>query len=245
MIITSPPRCRNRTSRQRSHALALAESPRNSGLRADRPQPRGFVSHTRLWEPGRTLWISFLGAPDRSLKMAIFELACQWIELSEANLEFDLSEDDDANAPIRILTGKAALLNESDIGTDALAHRDETISLTVQPGDARFQSTVLHEFGHALGFEHEHLHPEANIPWNTEALFAAYRAVPNWSDDDVREQYLNVHADVDLLKTGYDPLSIMHYEVAQWQTHDDFETGHNTELSAKDIELMRLAYPHD
>lgn len=47
-----------------------------------------------------------MGSPDRSLKMAIFELASQWTDLSEANLELDLAEDNDAKAQIRVLTGK-------------------------------------------------------------------------------------------------------------------------------------------
>ena len=31
-------------------------------------------------------------------------------------------------------------------------------------------STVMHEFGHALGLKHEHQSPNANIQWNMKEL---------------------------------------------------------------------------
>lgn len=240
-----PPRCRHRTDQQLSHDLAVTENPRNRGQSNGGRNKRGLIQTGRLWTPGRTLWVSFLGAPDRKLKMLIFELACQWVELSDANLTLDLSEDDDKHAQIRILTGKHAEHNESDIGTDALAYEDDTMALNVIPGDETFESTVLHEFGHALGFEHEHLHPDASIPWNEPLLIEAHKRAAGWSEQDVREQYLNKRPDSGLIKTQYDPLSIMHYPIAAWMTLDNSEIGQNTELSAKDIDLMRLAYPHD
>lgn len=244
MNVLAPPRCRYRTDLQLSHDLAVEENPLNRGQSGGR-RKRGLIQTGRLWKPGRTLWVSFLDSPDRKLKMAIFDVAMQWLDLSEANLTLELSEDDDKQAQIRVLTGVSAMHDESDIGTDALAYEDDTMSLTVVPGDDRFESTVLHEFGHALGFEHEHQHPDADIPWNESLLIQAYASLPGWSEHDVQEQYLNKRPDSGVIKTAYDPQSIMHYPVAQWQTEGDFEISQNTELSARDIELMRLAYPHD
>lgn len=244
MIIDSRPCCRNRIPEQLSYDLAIAENPRNRGVSSGGRHKRGLVKHTHLWGPGRTLWISFMGSPDRSLKMAIFELASQWTDLSEANLELDLAEDNDAKAQIRVLTGKDVLHNQSDLGTDALAYTDETMCLNVAPGEEWFECTVLHEFGHALGLQHEHTHPDANIPWNEQALIATLQGA-GWTAQDVHQQYLDVQADTAMIKTAYDPLSIMHYAVAQWQTIGDFEIARNHQLSEKDLELMRLAYPHD
>ena len=32
------------------------------------------------------------------------------------------------------------------------------------------RATVLHQFGHALGLEHEHQHPTAPLEWNQEKV---------------------------------------------------------------------------
>jgi hypothetical protein len=240
------PRCRYRVDPIRSRELAIAENPLNdaSGGSGNR-RKRSLGAVSKLWQPGRTLWVSFLGAPDRRLKMSIFELASQWLDLSGANLNMDLADDDDNKATIRILAGAHLPHSESEIGTDALAYNDETMCINVPLGHDLFEQTVLHEFGHALGAEHEHRHPDADIPWNEQVVLQSYMAVPGWTETDVRQQVLNKCDDVGLRKTAYDRTSIMHYPVPQGFTHGDWEVGLNRELSEKDLEFMRLAYPHD
>lgn len=235
-------RCQRHIDPQLSYELAIGENPRNATTSTGGRRKRGVAGTSRLWQPGRTLWISFIGAPDRKLKMAIFELACQWTDLSEINLEFDLAEDNDQKAPIRVLALGNSMENESYIGTDSLAHTEHSMLLTVRPEQERFQSTVLHEFGHALGMEHEHQHPEANIPWNEPAV-RAFHEVLGWSDQEIELNFFNKRSG-DLIKTAYDPTSIMHYDVPQAWTLGE-EIGINHELSEKDLEFMRLAYPHE
>lgn len=244
MISPMLPRCRHRVDPQSSYELAVAENPLNAPGSSGNRRKRSLGIASRLWKPGRTLWISFLGAPDRRLKMSIFELASQWLDLSGANLEIDLAEDDDKKATIRILTGENLPHSESDIGTDALKYDDETMCINVPLGHDLFEYTVLHEFGHALGAEHEHRHPDAEIPWNEQVVLQSYMAA-GWTETDVRQQVLNKCDDVGLRKTAYDRTSIMHYSVPQAFTHGDWEVGVNRELSEKDLEFMRLAYPHD
>ncbi|MNJ32997.1 Astacin (Peptidase family M12A) [compost metagenome] len=245
MISPMIPRCRYRVDPIRSRELAIAENPLNdaSGGSGNR-RKRSLGAVSKLWQPGRTLWVSFLGAPDRRLKMSIFELASQWLDLSGANLEIDLAEDDDKTATIRILTGSTLPYSESDIGTDALAYEDHTMSLNVSLGHELFEHTILHEFGHALGAEHEHRHPDADIPWNEQVVMQSYMAA-GWTETDIRQQILSTYDDVGLRKTAYDRNSIMHYAVPQAFTHGDWEVDLPQELSEKDLEFMRLAYPHD
>jgi len=244
MISPMIPRCRYRVAPLRSYELAVAENPLNAPGGSGNRRKRSLGVASKFWKPGRTLRVSFLGAPDRRLKMSIFELASQWLDLSGANLEIDLAEDDDKKATIRILTGPHLPHSLSDIGTDALAYGEDTMCINVPLGHDFFENTVLHEFGHALGAEHEHRHPDADIPWNEQVVLQSHMAA-GWTEADVRQQILSKIDDVGLRKTAYDRTSIMHYAVPQAFTHGDWEVALPQQLSEKDLEFMRLAYPHD
>lgn len=51
---------------------------------------------------------------------------------------------------------------------------------------------VLHEFGHALGLQHEQSSPASSIVWNEEAVIADLSKPPNsWSPEYIRRQVLN------------------------------------------------------
>ena len=48
-------------------------------------------------------------------------------------------------------------------------------------------STILHEFGHALGLSHEHFHPKCQADLDIEAAVTSMRDEPNnWSEDQAR-----------------------------------------------------------
>ncbi|QXI37411.1 M12 family metallopeptidase [Pseudomonas xantholysinigenes] len=223
--------------------LARLENPGNSPTRSGGRQKRALAITRKLWRPGRTLKVSFLGSPDAALKSAIFRTASQWLTRSGANLALALSTDNDPRAQIRVRTGRSLPRNESCAGTDALAMPAETMNLNVEPGDAAFEHVVLHEFGHALGAEHEHQHPEASIPWNVEAVVHAAATQSGWTRQQVIDEMIARQADVGLLRTQYDPGSVMHYPVPQAFTHGDWEIGLNSHLSEKDLAFMRRAYP--
>lgn len=235
------PRCLRNVDRQRSYELAVAENPRNAR------RTRTFGAFDKFWMPGKTLWISFsFFEVDRRHKWAIYELAQQWLDMSGANLDIDLTEDDSTAADIRIELCPRLLHNHSNVGTDALADKSTpSMVLNLLPGHKDFERTVLHEFGHAFGALHEHQHPDAGIPWNVPATLEHFQKFPGWSEQDIMEQMLNKNTDSGHIMTPYDRLSIMHYPVSQAMTLGDWEVGINTELSEGDLAFMRLAYPDD
>jgi serralysin len=103
---------------------------------------------------------------------------------------------------------------------------------------------TLHEWGHALGFWHEHDSYLQNIKWNKEAVYSAYASSHGWSKDEVDMNVFKVTEIPGLIQLEYDPESIMHYGVNQdWL--DPSETrkiGGNGRLSDGDKKYARTWY---
>ncbi len=257
---------------QAAYNTAIQENPANAAitpsyltdqqLSSDR-QPRIVTSFTKYWARGRTLKIRFVGNTPPFLQQVIFDTACHW--LPHVNLRFALETSGDAEIRIAIDQG----LHWSAIGTDALLaykHQDvptmgfdltrliDTRKLIGLQGTslatfdirsllaADFARVVLHEFGHALGAEHEHQHPNANIPWDEEAVIKTYTA-KGMSEAFIRHNILDRYEAADFSYSEYDPQSVMHYNVPQEHTLGDFSIDNSGRtLSAKNIEFMSSIY---
>ena len=79
-----------------------------------------------------------------------------------------------------------------------------------------YKRTIRHEFGHALGLQHEHQHPDAPQQYNKEDLVEYLKEVhPNWSDKDIagniKNQWKRISKSAKQLKSKYDRNSVMHY----------------------------------
>ncbi len=104
------------------------------------------------------------------------------------------------------------------------------------------KSTVLHEFGHALGMLHEQSYPGA-IKWNTDTVYKYYEKTQGWGKEQVDFNVLEASNQFFTNGTQYDPKSIMHYSVEAWQTVDGYSLPANYELSAGDKSLIAALYP--
>lgn len=204
------------------------------------PGPAMAVVITKLWKPGRTLRISFLGKIDPVVVNKIKFYAAKWLD--HANLKFRWVSK---NGHIRISCKPGG--SWSYIGTDALtiALGKPTMNygwLTPTTSDEEFSRVVVHEFGHALGAIHEHQHPEGGIPWDKPAVYAYY-ARQGWDQAQVDNNLFAKYAADQLNMTQYDRQSIMHYAVPNELTIGDYEVGWNTQLSANDKVLAKRIYP--
>ncbi len=221
------------------------------------------TSFTKYWARGRTLKVRFLGNTPSFLQQLFFDTACRW--LPHVNLKFVLETSADAEIRIAIDQG----FHWSAVGTDALlAYQHQHLPTmgfdltqlvdsqkllglqgrSLAAFDIRsllsedFDRVVLHEFGHALGAEHEHQHPHANIPWNEEKLLKDYRE-KGMSEDFVRKNMIDTYEAADFSYSEYDPHSVMHYNIPNDQTFGDFEINNSGRtLSEKDIAFMSNVY---
>ncbi|WDY56913.1 M12 family metallopeptidase [Pseudomonas sp. PSKL.D1] len=232
--------CPIRISPQDSRRAALEENPQNAQTDRSNRKKRSLGYTNKFWSPGRLLRISFINQASKPLKTAIVEAASKWLEF--ANLKFRLVGDRYSYAEIKIYVTDDAKTNYSMFGTDALRAADASMVLGVKPDMENFERVVIHEFGHALGMEHEHQHPDADIPWDIPKVYEHYAAL-GADKETVDESVLNKVSGSNITKLPYDRTSIMHYPVDQALTLGDWEVTTNSEISEKDKAFMRLAYP--
>jgi hypothetical protein len=208
---------------------------------------RRSIGYTAMfWPNGSTLCIAYVDddlAP--SHWQHIVDAINQWQPY--VNLEFEFIDGregrpDYGKGDIRITTDSTQ--NYSLIGTSAKANDPwtPTMVLGIKPSDPKFTSTVVHEFGHAPGAEHEHQHPDADIPWDLPKVYAYY-ASKGHSAETVDESVLAKLPAAAALTLPYDRDSIMHYPVENELTLGDWEVGTNLTLSEKDKAFMGKAYP--
>jgi hypothetical protein len=108
---------------------------------------------------------------------------------------------------------------------------------------------ILHEFGHAIGFEHEHQSPVAGCDeeFNWDYLYTAM----GWSAEEVDRNMkrLNVSSSLSgLLTTEFDPKSIMLYSLDAAAFKDPgtakcFISQPNNNISGLDRSAAQTVYP--
>jgi len=226
---------------------ALRENLNPGAARAFTPEmpPRLVVLHKR-WKAGRTLGVYFFNG-SKKLRSRVMEIAKIWE--AHANIKFE-EVTDNRSAQIRI--GFYAYEGHwSYLGTDSTAISSSNITMNLDglsinetTSENEMIRVVLHEFGHALGFGHEHKHPNGGIPWDIPKVYEFYQLNQGWSKSEVDYQILDRYTHEQLaFSTSYDKKSCMQYAVSNDLTIGNWEVGWNRNLSSGDKAGCAKAYP--
>lgn len=201
-----------------------------------------FSDNNKLWKPGTVIKVSFLDG-EKSIQDKVIQYAKEWENY--ANIQFDFG-DYKENAQIRItFDGEGS---HSQVGTDCLLVNKNEHTMRFgwfdqETTDDDYSGTVLHEFGHALGFKHEHQSPVAKIPWNPEKVYEYYRETQGWDRDKVYEAVLKVYDQSMTNFSEFDPQSIMVYSIPKALTDGKLHIEPNTHLSDTDKVYANKWYP--
>jgi Astacin (Peptidase family M12A) len=224
--------------------LAMAENPVNRGEIEDPTTgTKAFVVTSKLWKPGRTLRVAFMGGTPE-VQGKVKQYANEWTE--HIGISFDFSNHPDAE--IRIAFVKDG--SWSYIGTDCLTIAKDQATMNYgwfdKPvSESEYSRVIIHEFGHALGMPHEHNHPKVDIPWNKEAVYRYYMGSPNnWTKAQVDNNLFAKYDKPLTIHSVFDPKSIMLYPIPkEFVTDEQFVVGMNTALSENDKRFMGSVYP--
>ncbi|WP_223458370.1 MULTISPECIES: M12 family metallopeptidase [unclassified Pseudomonas] len=224
---------------QDSRAAAVKENARNvASTLPGRHQKRSVGYHSTFWENGKNITISFMPGLRDEMKYDAERIIREWEPY--VGLAFEVVE---SGGEIRIdMKGEDSW---STLGTDALLQPPDepTLLIGIDAPYMVFRRTVLHEFGHALGLHHAHLHPQANIPWNREKVYEYYTNVIGWSREVIDHNIFDLETGADTFLGNYDKYSIMHYSVENSLTDGDWHVGRYTELSEQDKININNIYP--
>jgi hypothetical protein len=211
------------------------------------------VVQRELTWPDSQVTICFLDG-SREAREHVAEVAQRWMQSTGLVLEFGPAGNRNscnATRPANIRVSFAGSGYWSFVGIEAkkIDVRKQTLNLggmNKATFTADDDGVILHEFGHAIGFEHEHQSPisvcETEFDWDY-----LYRAM-GWSPQKVDENMRQLQPMSKLLTTAFDPASIMLYNLEKEafkepSTAKCYIARHNNALSELDREAAATVYP--
>jgi len=202
-------------------------------LQETTPRLEGAILKKATWNK-TTLHVCFLGG-SKLQQEATKRAASEWE--SCCSIKF-LWISDASTSDIRIAFSDAGCW--SVIGIMALTIPKDKPTMNLCRTDFHI---VLHEFGHAIGFVHEHSVAHAKISWNRGKVIEEMKR-QNWTEEMIEANIFQRYSSNSINGTTYDETSIMHYELPAHWLKDGNQIPQNTKLSTLDKKMALETYPH-
>ncbi len=199
----------------------------------------------KMWPPGTVITVGFFSTETTPYVISKVKTYARVWE-TFANIKFQFIDDVDvANVKVGF---KPDNQSWSWLGRDVLTDYKnlKTVNfgwLNNQTFESEFRRIIVHEFGHVLGFIHEHSAPAAGIPWDKDKVYSYFRKTNGWDIPKVDSNILKKYSNTETNSSSYDKLSIMHYYFPKDLVTDGSLFTENTNLSVTDMQFAGVVYP--
>jgi hypothetical protein len=215
-------------------AMALLEDPM-----------RLTVLYSKKWATtGVDLTVQFLDNPDAETRRMILSEdigANAWEKVANVRFRETAGQGD-----VRLTRDGSGYW--SYLGTDikSIPAGEATMNLegfTSRTPVSEYKRVVKHEYGHCLGFPHEHMRKELVDRIDPQKAYDYFMRTQGWDRREVDQQVLTALDERSILGTPADVLSIMCYELPGSITKDGRPIPGGTDIDPTDAEFALKLYP--
>ncbi len=256
--------------------VSLKNKPHFKLVQSENEKAKAAFMTDKLWTTGRTITVGFIGG--EAWKWAwIAKIVTQTIMVyANLNFQFNFNPAQSSTCNIRISFDESSGCY-SYLGTDALdssligyetmnfGWMDAPYSTTFTYNGVSYTTpfmfdrggypgtgtTIVHEFGHALGMIHEHQTPFNNpLTWDTAKVYQMFSGPPNnWPTYVIDDNIIQRYSSVNMNGSDFDSASIMKYSFSSTMllnpspTLASYIQQFNTVLSSCDKYWLAQNYP--